>query len=110
MKTRNGFISNSSSSSFVMIGFTVESGDIEKLFIEAQENEEFNFEKALEEIGLDLISENNDMYIGVYMMYDPDDYVIHSFSINKFYTDKIKELELTLDRKAEIIFGPNCCP
>lgn len=103
MKTRNGFVSNSSSSSFICLGVNIESWETlyNKLGIDLpyydkdegisfyediEDHREFN--KALKKLGLDIVYDGSDdiAYLGY----------------SSGYFDELEEFELTLDNITKI--------
>lgn len=90
MKTRNGFVSNSSTSSFVLIGWKgIPSADlVRKLFHhlgkdpiqEDDEDIEDNYYKYIEDLGWSAMNESDD---------GADLYGIHLFSIDDYGVDEI---------------------
>ena len=115
MKIRNGFISNSSSSSFVIIGATLtkqlETKLIKQLELSQTEIDEDGISEVLNgKIGLDVLhtedSTSNCYSIGKLIADGLDDMGVESMSLAKLtaHIDKIKEI-LGEDADVKLIYG-----
>jgi hypothetical protein len=97
MKTRNGFVSNSSTSSFVVLGIKhqCDFDDLERL------------EKKIEEVGLDVLTDDGDfVYIGKTIADFSDEDGLEAGSIEIDTTELATKLkQLNLDEKIKIYYG-----
>lgn len=89
MKIRNGFVSNSSSSSFVLVGATIERDDISEEFMK----------KALDKEGIDVKYDDvedtfwDSMYSGKFELENPSETDAWGIRLFSFDDDYIEESE-----------------
>jgi len=85
MKIRNGFVSNSSSSSFIMIGVELQTGESNDYRLEEYTNE------------------NGTKYVGV--RFDAGDYTVLTMGFESLIKSAEKVMLYYRGRKLEVIYG-----
>lgn len=108
MKVRNGFVSNSSSSSFVLIGHHLTKNDFSILF-ENSTDEKFSIWDAIDKkYGLDVHQDGDDYYVGQKLYIEEDDYDTKVKNLDKI-TEEIRPLSDDLGDNFKLKFVTGVC-
>jgi hypothetical protein len=112
MKIRNGFVSNSSSSSFVLYGFKSNIKEIQKFFNKTDEEmEDFDFYEVEGKEGQpDIRNDEDDYYIGVHIASGLDEEPVTEFDILKILNNPIiPKLHEVMQRQPKLYAGSASC-